>query len=356
MSRPGRLSYVDWMRGLAVLLMFQTHAYDSWLQPAARHGSFYRWSRFAGGYPAVLFLFLAGLSLAFVGESRIAHGAKPTRAAREGVRRGAELFAYAVLFRLWMFTTGGFSKPGDLLRVDILNCIGLSMAIVAWLCLGQSTARRRLSAALGLAVGTALLTPFAWDCPWPQAMPRALLAYVSGRTSGAFFPLFPWCAFVATGAAAGGLLARRREAGSEGRAMLALGAVGAGAIASGIFLDRLPQIYPRYDFWWTSPNYVAIKVGVALLVLTASWLWSRRPTAGHPSPLRQLGRTSLLVYWVHIEIAYGAVVAPWARQRLSLAGASLGLVLLTLTMVALSIARTRGFRRRAGVVTAANAG
>jgi uncharacterized membrane protein len=344
------------MRGLAVLLMFQTHAYDSWLEPAARHGFLFRWSRFLGGYPAVLFLFLAGLSLAFVGESRIAHGARPTRAAREGVRRGAELLGFAALFRLWMFATGGFSKPGDLLRVDVLNCIGLSMAIVAWVSLGRSTPNRRLAAATLLAVAIALLTPLAWDGPWPVAMPRALLAYISGRVEGAFFPLFPWCAFVSVGAAAGGLLARHREAGGEERAMRALAAAGAGTIAAGILLDRLPQLYPRYDFWWTSPNYTAVKTGVALLVLAASWGWGRRISAGHPSPLRQLGRTSLLVYWVHVEIVYGAIAAPWARQRLTLTGASLGLFLLTLSMLALSVARTRRLRKRALGVTPAISG
>lgn len=95
MSRPGRLGYVDWIRGLAVLLMFQTHAYDGWLTPTARLDPFYRWSRFAGGYPAVLFLFLAGLALALVAEAHIAHGALPASAAREGARRGASCPASA---------------------------------------------------------------------------------------------------------------------------------------------------------------------------------------------------------------------------------------------------------------------
>ena len=47
------------MRGLACVLMFQTHCYDSWLSPSARGGSFYRWSQLGGTLPAPLFLFLA---------------------------------------------------------------------------------------------------------------------------------------------------------------------------------------------------------------------------------------------------------------------------------------------------------
>jgi uncharacterized membrane protein len=356
MSRPGRLGYVDWMRGLAVLLMFQTHAYDSWLAPAFRHESFYRWSRFAGGYPAVLFLFLAGLSLALVAEARIAHGATPASAALEGARRGAEVFGYGLLFSLSMFTTGGFSRPADLLRVDILNCIGLSMIVASLVCFGRSRASARLAAAALLTAIVAVLTPLAWDLPWPNAIPRALLGYVSGRVEGAFFPLFPWCAFTAAGAAAGSVLSRHRDAPGEGRAMLALAVAAVAAIVLGKLLDRLPRVYPRYDYWWTSPSYTAIKIGAALLVLASSWAWCRRPTAGRPSPLRQLGRTSLLVYWVHLEIVYGGIVAPWARQTLSPAEATAGLVLLTASMLALSLVRTRG--RHGGVrgVRVASAG
>src|ERR1700677_1374383 len=43
-----RLGYLDWLRGLACLLMFQTHCYDSWLGGAARQSSFLGWSRLLG--------------------------------------------------------------------------------------------------------------------------------------------------------------------------------------------------------------------------------------------------------------------------------------------------------------------
>jgi len=61
-----RLAYIDWMRGLACVLMFQTHCYDAWLSPEARKGAFFAYSRLLGGLPAPLFLFLAGISFAMV--------------------------------------------------------------------------------------------------------------------------------------------------------------------------------------------------------------------------------------------------------------------------------------------------
>ena len=67
-AKANRLSYIDWMRGLACVLMFQTHCYDSWLGGSARQSRFFMYSQLGGTFPAPLFLFLAGISFALVTE------------------------------------------------------------------------------------------------------------------------------------------------------------------------------------------------------------------------------------------------------------------------------------------------
>ena len=55
--------------------------------------------------------------------------------------------------------------------------------------------------------------------------------------------------------------------------------------------------------------------------------------------LIQVGQTSLLVYWVHIEFVYGRVsILP--KHAESILGASIGLFIIFLMMLALSMART----------------
>ncbi len=336
-----RVSYVDWMRGFAVLLMMQTHAYHSWLTPEAKTSGFYGLSRLVGGYPAPLFLFLAGLGLALLAELRHGHGASVATVRWEMARRGLEVLAYAVAFRLWMFATSGFVRVSGLTRVDVLNCIGLSMLMVGLVALSAPSHAARLWRAVGLAAVIAVLTPLAWDTPWPAWIPDAVKGYWTGRVHGAFFPIFPWAGFTAAGAAAGTLLAAARRAGSEGRLVGGLALFGAFTMAIALRLDELPSPYPVDDFWRTSPSFFLIKTGVLLLVFGLSYAWSLAPWSAWPSPLRLLGRASLLVYWIHIEIVYGGIVAPTLRHELTVSEASVGLAALTATMLALAYARTK---------------
>src|SRR4051812_48470454 len=130
-----RLAYIDWMRGLACLLMFQTHCYDSWLGGQARQSRFFMYSQLGGTFPAPLFLFLAGISFALVTQKLMQKQNSPGQISRVTIRRGAEIFAFGLLFRLQEYLIAwGWAPKSDLLRVDILNTIGLSMMLMGSFC------------------------------------------------------------------------------------------------------------------------------------------------------------------------------------------------------------------------------
>src|SRR6266446_9136943 len=128
--------------------MFQTHCYDSWLGGAARQSKFFMWSQVLGTLPAPLFLFLAGISFAIVTDKLRQKGLPAGQIARTTIRRGAEILALGLLFRLQEFVVSwGWAPWSDLLRVDILNAIGVSMmlmGVVCWAVLSlASTSRAR---------------------------------------------------------------------------------------------------------------------------------------------------------------------------------------------------------------------
>jgi uncharacterized membrane protein len=365
-----RLAYIDWMRGLACVLMFQTHCYDSWLSASARQTRFFMYSQLGGTFPAPLFLFLAGISFALVTEKLWQKDLPPAQIAHVTIRRGAQIFAYGLLFRLQEFVLGwGWSPKTDLLRVDILNTIGVSMmlmGIVCWIVgaiMSLPFHRRQISqqedpnarkaapsaaliwAASGTSLLISLLTPLIWTIWRPRWLPWPLESYIDGvhnlgTPQAWLFPIFPWTAFAFAGLAVGFILQRARA----GRAQLffSLGAAGVVLIELSRWLDSRPlQLYPVYDYWHTSPNFFLVRVGMLLVILTASYIWCRWGFGQFGfSPLIQLGQASLLVYWVHIEFVYGRFsILP--KHRVGIGAASAGLVIITLAMLALAYARTR---------------
>ena len=207
-SSSFRLAYIDWMRGLACVLMFQTHCYDSWLGGNARKSTFFMWSQLGGTLPAPLFLFLAGISFALVVDKLRQKGPSAGQVARTTILRGAEIFALGLLFRLQEFTLAwGWAPWTDLLRVDILNTIGLSMmlmGVMCWMVLGIAHGLRLrfvlgVSAA-GMALAISLLTPLLWTSWRPRWLPWPLESYVDGvhnlgEPQAWLFPIFPWTAF-----------------------------------------------------------------------------------------------------------------------------------------------------------------
>jgi uncharacterized membrane protein len=372
-SASKRLAYIDWMRGLACVLMFQTHCYNSWLSPEARKSSLYGWSQLGGTLPAPLFIFLSGISFALVTERLREKGASRSFIARTTILRGAEIFGLGLLFRVQEYALGYRWVPWtDLLRVDVLNILGLSMILMGVLCwfsanesassisaVVASSRNRGIAAALVTAATVALATPPLWTTHRPSRLPWPLESYVNGvhtfnQPQPWLFPIFPWVAFAFAGLAVGFFLftnfAKSREAG----AFAILGGTGVIACVLSVFFDASSiRLYAVYDYWHSGPNFFLMRCGILLLILSLVYAWCRWGLAQIGfSPIIQLGKTSLLVYWVHIEFVYGRFsILP--KGQCSVAKASAGLLAIFLAMLALSLARTR-WKKKPSMVSRAD--
>ena len=346
------------MRGLACLLMFQTHCYDAWLAPAARKGSFFGWSQLIGSLPAPIFLFLAGAAVALAIDRKQRRGVPTGRIALQTIRRGAEILGLGLLFRIQEWALGQPGAPWtDLLRVDILNEIGVSIMLLGLVYAVAKTRRKTALVAAGGAAGVSMLTPLLWTTWAPGWLPWYLESYINGvyihgKPQPWLFPIFPWSAFAFAGLAFGMILVTAATREHPGWTHLGFGVAGVGLFWLALWLDSLPvKLYPVYDFWHTSPNFFLARVGVLLMIVSLGYGWCRWTAKyasrlwlgtgiGRFSPLVQLGTTSLIVYWVHIEFVYGRFsILP--KHASSIAAASAGLASIFIAMVLLSIARTR---------------
>jgi uncharacterized membrane protein len=356
-GNKGRIAYIDWMRGLACLLMFQTHCYDSWLGGTARKSAFFGRSQLLGTLPAPLFLFLSGISFALVTDRMRRKGISANQIAATTIRRGAEIFALGLLFRVQEFALGQPWSPWtDLLRVDILNTIGVSLMLMGVVCRLTRTRAANTVLAAAVAAGIAMVTPPLWTTHQPRWLPWFLESYINGvHNLGTpqhwLFPVFPWAAFAFAGLAAGFLLMSEWAAKNLAKATALAGVAGVALFFTAMWLDSLPKrLYSVYDYWHSSPDFFLARVGVLLMIIALSYAWCRWGPARHWfSPLVQIGQTSLLVYWVHIEFVYGRFSILGKRQQ-SIAMATLGLMIIFTAMVLLSIGRTRMKGRGAEVL------
>jgi len=358
-----RLGYIDWMRGLACVLMFQTHCYDSWMSPEAKKSSsLIAWSRLGGTLPAPLFIFLAGVSFALVTEKLREKGIARGAIAQQTILRGAEIFGMGLLFRVQEFALGfPWSPWTDLLRVDVLNILGLSMMLMGVLCWaagsgGGAAARiRTMVAGISAAVIVAMVTPPLWTTHRPSFLPWPIESYINGvhvfkEPQPWLFPLFPWSAFAFAGLAVGFVLfsdfAKRRE----GLTFAALGGAGiAACYLSTLFDSSRVRLYAVYDYWHSNPDFLLMRCGILLMILFLVYAWCRWGLAQKGfSPIIQLGNTSLLVYWVHIEFVYGRFsILP--KGQCSAWKATGGLITIFLAMLILSWLRTNWKKWRAKV-------
>ena len=329
-----RLEYLDWVRGLGAIIMLNGHVWHSYLRPELKTSGIYNLTQFIGGMPPALFLFLTGVTLAFLMDSTERRGMAAGARVVEALKRSRYLFLLAFAFRLqlWIF---GLPAPWEgLLKVDVLNCMGLSIAVFAAMAAFRTKDRARLCAVLGLAI--ALLSPVISQVDW-SGVPWMLRGYMVPDFN--FFGIFPWGAYLAFGISLGSVI-RVVPPDSTDRLMQW------GALAGGVliltcqyFANSSLTIYSKSDYWLNSPAQVLTKVGVLLLMVSFAFVWTRYGAKPGWSWVRQFGTTSLLVYWVHIELIYGK--ASWFfRDGLNIAQTTFAAALVIPLMLLVSTIQT----------------
>ena len=306
-----RRGYLDWLRGIAVLIMIEAHTLDSWTLLADRQSVWYQRAIILAGFGAPLFLFLAGVALMLAAGSRIRKGLTIEQAARAAFRRGAWVFLLAFLFRLQAFILGGAQNPKSLLKVDILNIMGVSMLAGSVALAFTKTLRTRVLFFALATIAIAMGTPLIRETPLLNAVPDPIEAYFRPLQELATFTLFPWAGFFAGGCVVGACLDAGGSSDGDVRLNRRFLAIGVIVALAGYLTSMLPPIYPRATFWTSSPTFFFLRLGILVLAVPVAFALNRM---WRGAALQEFGRASLFVYWVHVELVYGVLSAPIHRR------------------------------------------
>jgi len=327
-----RLDWLDWLRGVAVVVMIEAHTVDAWTQVADRGTLAFGRALIVAGLGAPLFLFLAGVAVTLAAESRLRRSGDAGAAARSVRRRGWEIFGLAFLFRLQSYLLNPGATIDGLLKVDILNVMGPTIVLSAMLWQLGRARPARIAILAGATVAIAMATPLVRTWSVVAALPDFIEAYVRPLPGLSNFAFFPWSGFVSAGAVAGLVVAAAWRAGRLGAAAIGLGGAGVALAVTGYALSFQPMLYPDSRFWTTSPTFFLLRTGVLTAGLAVSYAWSARPWRHGWSPMVDLGRNSLFVYWIHVEMVYGVLATP-LRRALSLEQVLVGIVAMCILMI-----------------------
>jgi len=338
-----RVRAFDWLRGLAVLVMVETHSMVLLRREllATRTAVFLD---YVNGLVAPSFIFAAGFSLALVQVRTASSGGPRGPRILRTLRRIGEVLLVGTLINWVWFPIS--IEPGWLLRMDILQCIGITLLVALPLNAVLAPRPRTLVlASLLVSVTLFLVSPFADGVTGPL---QDLFNKDGPRHS--VFPLLPWAAWAFLGGAAGATAAH----GTAAQVRRLVAGIGIGSAAALLLKPVFLAVYPPHAFWVTDPaNSGARGIAVMALLFVLLQLEARAPAGARPSPLVWLvelfGTSSLAAYFFHEMLLYyefrGVSLARLAGGRCGWAGfAALTLVVIAATAV-LSWITDRIYRR-----------
>jgi uncharacterized membrane protein len=296
-----RLSYLDGLRGAALIFMVLNHTARWWMDGRMT------WPRYNFIYvtltlSAPIFLFLVGFCLPLSLRSSAAPESLGAQF-RKFVPRGARIIVAGLLLNVLVFPDEPVISGG------VLQTIG--MAIIAMVPALWALARYRAAPAALLAIAAAGYLGFVLAFPsltrFVEAYPRIGLVLFYD------FPPWPWLSLVLVGLVLGwAWLAKYRESPAEGARYLAgLAVAGASMIAAFFIIDwwlAAPMRFGlRRDFilnrhWIPQGAALLWVLGVVFLMLAAAY-WVMEVRRVRLPWLALLGRTALFLYFIHQLIA-----------------------------------------------------
>ena len=329
---------------MAVVGMFFVHPAVAWMTPEAKAGSYFRNFMHVSGMIAPTFMFLAGLSIAVIASRARDKGTDEGKARRRVSKRGLEILLLGYGMHLFMYTIGGAWGPFvRALKVDILHCIGLTMALIPWIAWPRRTVNYT---ALALTVLLPFLGVVLYRLPIGENLPTYIAGYLTSRTKYTLFPMIPYAAWMMLGLFFGPLYLKGAAEG--GKRELRLWLLTAFAAAAMWFIGGgLKSVYYslHIDTWGIDtpqvkgvPHYFWMKGAVVLLLFIVA-----RITTGIFDRFRTqfwvfFGRHSLFSYCVHLFIIY-PLAGAYLSKRLDARGHLIGSALLTATMLLLLLAQ-----------------
>ncbi|MHB1686405.1 MAG: heparan-alpha-glucosaminide N-acetyltransferase domain-containing protein [Ignavibacteriaceae bacterium] len=311
MREKVRFIFVDLLRGWALLVMFEVHSFNVLLKPALQKTDWFNNLNFVNGLVAPSFLFISGFAFVLSTQKNL-----------DELRKFGKKF-WLKISRIVLIFLVGYSLHIPFLsirliheratremllaayNVDILQCIATGLLFVfAARLIFKSNKHYNIFLIVSFFV-VVFISPLFWQIDFTKFLPPFFADYFNAN-NGSYFPLFPWMAFLLAGAIICPYYLEAREKGSEKNFIYLVTLSGLGlAFAGHFFLSDVFQL--NNILVKPHPAFFMQRLGYVLFLFGLCWYYAeKRQTKS--SFVLDVGRESLLIYWLHLQVLYRHVL------------------------------------------------
>lgn len=308
--RKDRLTFIDVMRGIAVVWMIETHVIDVVLNEWLKKGAGYGLLNISNGFVAVSFIFCAGAGFWLAAQKKVNDYKEFKPPLWIYLRRLMLILIIGYCLHLPTPSLSGlFDVPTEswmmFYESDILQCIVYTslISLVLLLVIPRLNIVPLVFGVLAFAVF--FISPWIWSWNSMSSLP-AFLGALFAEPPISKFPLFPWSGYFFGGVALTALFMQ-----SKNKSRLSWLIILSGFAISAMMINfkLLGTEYPEISNWWKgSPGHSLFRffgtVGVfGLLYLTEKY-YKNNMLGKH---LRIAGQESLFLYVSHLLIVYNSM-------------------------------------------------
>jgi uncharacterized membrane protein len=308
MKEKVRYTFVDLLRGWAILIMIEVHVFNAFLLPELKQEDWFSVLTFVNGLVAPAFLFVSGFAFEVSSGSKLDDMRKFKLPFWKKLWRYFSIILIGYVLHLPFYSLSKIlnrATPAQIqsfLAVDVLQCIGAGLLVLFTLRLIIRSDKVYHYSVIALSILVMVFSPFFWKTDFTNYLYPVLANYLN-RLNGSLFPVFSWINFILAGAIfakyfLNSVKEKKEEKFINGTMITGIIMLLTGHLFySGLFPDSFTSIIPN-------PVFFIERLGYILVLSTLCWYYSKWRNT-HNSFVLDASRESLLIYWLHLITIYG---------------------------------------------------
>jgi len=322
-----RLNFVDFMRGLAMVVMIEVHVVNSLMNPVLRNESWFNYVNFINGLVAPSFIFISGFAFMLGSQSRLNELRTFRYAFWKQLGRILLIWFLGYMLHIPFFSRTKCTNLATwdhwlhFMGVDVLQCIAFGLFIFFILRLSIKNDRLFITIAAILGFIAVVPAPWIYNINFDRYIPLFIAMYFTPVHS-TIFPVVPWSGFMAAGILSAWVFMKFRASGTESiyiKRVLLAGIV--------LFIISLPLLLYLKDYANVIKNlgpnilFFTVRLGCVFMILAASYYYCAGREKIHPIILYP-SRESLAVYFMHLQVLHRELW--WGKSVITALNHSLG--------------------------------